>query len=657
MTWDEPRARARVVVDRVQPAVDDGRFPCKEVLGETVVIQAVAFADGHDRIAVDLVWEGPGGKLLRQPMASRGQDVHQAEITAEPLGIHSFRVEAWVDGYETWRAGTLAKAEAGVDIAVELEEGRQRTQRAHDHATEDDDRAVLAQALRRLSSPLTANDLGLVLDASVGRAMRRWGDRAAVTRTRDYEVWVEPLRARFTAWYEFFPRSASPDPERPGTLRDATERLDYVAKLGFDTVYLPPIHPIGRTHRKGRNNARTCEPEDVGSPWAIGAAEGGHTGLHPDLGSWADFDRLVQRADQLGLHLALDVAFQCSPDHPWVTEHPEWFRHRADGTIQYAENPPKKYEDIYPLDFETSDVEGLWAGLRDVFLFWMERGVRTFRVDNPHTKAFPFWEWVIRELKRRDPEVLLLSEAFARPNVAQRLAKLGFTQSYDYFPWKNGKWEIEQFFQEITAEPIRRFFRASSWTNTPDILTEYLQAGGRAAAFVRAVLASTLSASYGVYGPVFELVVNQPREPGSEEYLDSEKYQVRHWDLDESHSLAPLLTRLNRIRHQELPLQSDAGLRFLASSDEGVVAYEKRSGSQLVVCVVNLDPHHPREAMVDLPAPSDHEPYQVHDLISDERFLWMGSRQHFRLEPHGLPARILKLRTRVRRESDFDYFQ
>lgn len=646
--------RQRVALERLEPVVDGGRFPLKRVEGERVEVGVQAFTDGHDLVAADLVVRDADGAEQRVPMTRRPPDHFGASFEAARVGRWAYWVEAWIDRWETWRRDTLKKAWAGVDIAVELVDGKRLLEDVARRAS-GAGRAKLEEAVQHLANDAAA--LERTLDLEVSRLMREHGPRPYVSRWPvDVPLVVDPVRARFSSWYELFPRSASPDPARTGTLADVEARLDYVQRLGFDTLYLPPIHPIGRVNRKGRNNRRNAEPGDLGSPWAIGADEGGHCALHPDLGTWADFDRLVASAQERGIDLALDVAFQCAPDHPWVKEHPEWFRHRSDGSIQYAENPPKKYEDIYPIDFESEDWKNLWAALRDVFTFWCERGVRTFRVDNPHTKSFPFWEWAIAEIKAKYTEAIFLSEAFTRPNVAYRLAKIGFTQSYDYFPWKNLKWEIEQYFAEITKPPVADFFRPSSWTNTPDILTEYLQHGGRAAAAVRLVLAATLSANYGVYGPVFELVYNQAREPGSEEYLDSEKYEARHWELDQPHSLAPLMARVNRIRRAHPALQQDRTLAFHPTSDERVIAFSKTAGDDRIVVVANVDPHDSHQAEVDFDFLEGSDPVQAHDLIGDERHVWVGRHQRFILHPGGQAARVHHVRHRRRTEADFDYY-
>jgi starch synthase (maltosyl-transferring) len=430
--------------------------------------------------------------------------------------------------------------------------------------------------------------------------------------------------------------------------------------MGFDVVYLPPVHPIGHTFRKGQNNSTEAGPDAVGSPWAIGSEEGGHTAVHPDLGTLEDFDRLVDRAQELGMEVAMDLAYQCSPDHPWVREHPEWFRHRPDGTIQYAENPPKKYQDIYPLDFGSPSWKDLWAELKSVVDFWIGHGIRIFRVDNPHTKPFAFWEWLIGEVKAEHPDVIFLAEAFTRPKVMYELAKLGFTQSYTYFAWRNPKWELEQYFTELTLSPVREYFRPNLWPNTPDILTEFLQTGRRPAFMGRLVLAATLGASYGIYGPPFELCEDRALEPGSEEYLDSEKYQIRYWDLNAPHSLAEFISRVNRIRRENPALHQDRTLRFHRIDNDALIAYSKSSGPNAIVTVVNLDPHHRQGGSLDLELGElgiEHErEFQVHDLLTDARYVWSGAHHYVELDPNVVPAHVFRVRQRLRTERDFEYF-
>jgi starch synthase (maltosyl-transferring) len=493
--------------------------------------------------------------------------------------------------------------------------------------------------------------------------MRKYPDRRFATRyDRELIIVVDPYLGRFSAWYELFPRSTSPIEGKHGTLADCQERLPFIAEMGFDIVYLPPVHPVGEKFRKGRNNSPTAESGDVGSPWAIGGTEGGHKSIHPDLGDLDDFRKFVAHASELGLKVALDIAFQSSPDHPYVQEHEDWFRKRPDGTIQYAENPPKKYQDIYPFDFESTHWSAMWKELKTVFDFWIEQGIQIFRVDNPHTKAFPFWEWTITEIKKAHPEVLFLAEAFTRPKIMYRLAKLGYSQSYTYFPWRNTKWELTTYLTELTKTDVREFFRPSQWPNTPDILTEFLQTGGRAAFMIRFLLAATLGASYGIYGPAFELFEGRAVRHGSEEYLDSEKYQLRHWDWKSNDSLRDLITVVNRVRRENVALQSDWSLEFHPVDNDQLICYSKQSddGTNLIVVVVNLDPYHKHSGFVDLPLERFSidvaHPYQAHDLLTEARYLWSGHRNYVELDPASVPGHILKIRRRLRSESDFEYF-
>jgi starch synthase (maltosyl-transferring) len=492
--------------------------------------------------------------------------------------------------------------------------------------------------------------------------MDRYADKSlAVTYPKELEVVVDPERARFSTWYELFPRSAA-QAGKHGTFKDVERRLAEIAEMGFDVLYLPPIHPIGKTHRKGANNLPTAGPEDPGSPWAIGSEEGGHKSIDPRLGTLDDFHDLLQAAGQHGMDVALDIAFQCSPDHPYTREHPEWFKHRPDGSIQYAENPPKKYEDIVPFDFESESWRELWDELLSVVVYWIEQGVTVFRVDNPHTKPFAFWEWLIGEVKRQHPDVVFLAEAFTRPKVMYRLAKLGFTQSYTYFAWRNTAAELAQYFTELSQPPIREYFRPNLWPNTPDILTEYLQTGGRAAFAARLVLAATLGASYGIYGPAFELCEGRAREPGSEEYLDSEKYQVRSWDRENPDNIRELITLINKVRRENPALQSDRGLRFHPTENDHLIAYTKSTPdlADVVLAVVNVDPHHTQTGMVTLPLEElgirRDRGYQAHELLSGARYLWNGPRNFVEINPNAIPAQIFRFRRRVRSEHDFEYF-
>lgn len=653
--------RVRAAIENVRPEVDCGRFPIKRVIGEQVVVEADAFADGHDALMCMLRYRHEDEHEWREvPMRPLGNDRWRASFPVESLGRYRYTVVAWVDPFLSWRHDFTRRVEAE-DILLAARVGAQLIEEAAGRAP-----ALDADALRRWAERLAgARDAAearrIGLDEALSAVALRYPDRrSAATYGRELEVVVDRLRARFSTWYELFPRSTSPEPGRHGTFRDVEAWLPYLARMGFDVLYLPPIHPIGRVRRKGKNNALVAAPDDVGSPWAIGAAEGGHKAVHPQLGTLADFRRLVQRAKDHGIELALDIAFQCAPDHPYVKEHPEWFRWRPDGTVQYAENPPKKYEDIYPFHFECDAWAALWRELKSVFEFWIDQGVRIFRVDNPHTKPFPFWEWIIGELKKAHPDLIFLSEAFTRPKVMHRLAKLGFTQSYTYFAWRNTKQELIDYFTELAQGDGREYYRPNVWPNTPDILTEFLQFGGRPAFCCRLLLAATLCASYGIYGPAFELQEHEPREPGSEEYKDSEKYQLRHWDLDRPDSLRDLIARVNAIRRENPALQADWSLTFLPVDNNQLIAYMKTTEDQsnTVVTVVNLDPHHTQAGWVELDLEAlgvdARSPYQMHELLSGARYLWHGPRNFVQLAP-GM-GHVFRLRRRVRTERDFDYF-
>ena len=481
------------------------------------------------------------------------------------------------------------------------------------------------------------------------RVPHRIGGRGVLDQADARRVTVDRPRAGFSAWYELFPRSCSPEPGRHGTFADCQKWLPYIAGMGFDVLYLPPIHPVGVTARKGRNNAVQAEEGDPGTPWAIGSLEGGHKDIHPSLGTLADFRSLRDAAGRQGIELALDIAFQCSPDHPYVREHPEWFRRRPDGTVQYAENPPKKYQDIYPLEFEGDDREPLWQELRSVVQFWVDQGVRVFRVDNPHTKPFAFWEWLIGSVKQDHPDLIFLAEAFTRPKVMARLAKLGFTQSYTYFTWRRTKWELIEYITELTRTETTEFFRPNFWPNTPDILMDYLQEGGPAMFRARLVLAATLSSNYGIYGPAFELCVNAPREPGSEEYLDSEKYELKHWNLDDPRSISPLIARVNQIRRSSRALQQSRNVQIQHVDNEQLIAYSRwdEATSDSLLVVVNLDPHHTQDGWVTVdleraavPTP---ERYVVRDLLTDRTYTWSGLRNYVSLDPSVQPAHIFRI--------------
>jgi starch synthase (maltosyl-transferring) len=656
--------RKRVVIESVDPEIDGGRYAVKRIIGDSVIVEADVFADGHDHVAARLLFRfDQNSEWASVPMQPLGNDRWQAEFPVTRMGDYVYTVAGWIDHFDTWHCDLEKRIAAGQDIRVDLLNGAQLVEQAAERAGRDD-----ADALRRWATQLRGtDDVGVAqtaaLDPALAIMMAQYLDPAMETRyERELPVTVDREKARYSAWYELFPRSTATEPGRHGTFEDCEERLDYIARLGFDVLYLPPIHPIGQAFRKGKNNSTTAESGDTGSPWAIGAKAGGHTAIHSKLGTLEDFRHLLRAAADKGIEMAMDIAFQCSPDHPWVTEHPAWFKHRADGTIQYAENPPKKYQDIYPLDFESSDWQGLWDGLRDVFRFWCEQGVRIFRVDNPHTKAFPFWEWCIAELKRDYPDALFLAEAFTRPRVMQRLAKLGFSQSYTYFTWRNTKQELTDYFTELTQTRVREYMRPNLWPNTPDILHETLQVGGRPAFLSRIVLAATLGPNYGIYGPAYELLENTPVRPGSEEYLNSEKYQIRDWDLAAPHSIAGAIANINRARRENPALHANHDLHFHSTDNPYLISYSKSSadGSNHVLTVVNLDSFHRQSGWIDLNLGQlglrPDESFQLLDALTGARYLWQGSRNYVELDPGRIPAHIFRVLRKVRSEKDFDYY-
>ena len=678
VTAPAPALARRVAIDRVRPAIDGGRFPIKRTSGERVDVVADIFADGHDVITAVLqhgradalpdndndesdvaqgvsVAQGFTWHEIPMLLAAPGTDEWRASFEVHDLGWHAYRVVAWVDRFETWRRDLRVKFNAGQDVAIELLEGSLLLRAAAERADHDDAVFLLERADALVDDGPAADRVALAIDEEAAALMFAYADRSRATTSPALRVWVDRERARFSAWYEMFPRSSGPDPHRSGTFREAAGELPRIADLGFDVVYLPPIHPIGRTHRKGPNNSLTAGPTDPGSPWAIGGREGGHTAVEPGLGTLEDFAAFRAEAERLGLEVALDLAWQCSPDHPWVREHPEWFRHRPDGTIKYAENPPKKYQDIYPFDFDNDDWPSLWQALAGVADFWIERGVRIFRVDNPHTKTLGFWEWFIDRIHRDHPDVIFLSEAFTRPKVMAYLAKAGFSQSYTYFTWRTTKEELTEYFTSLTSADgagLAEYFRPNLFANTPDILHAYLQHGGRPAFEARLLLAATLGASYGIYSG-FELCEGRAAAPGSEEYADSEKYQYRKRDWHQPGHIGELVRRVNDIRRGQPALQFDRTLRFHATDNDQIVAYSKTSpdGTGTVLTIVNLDPRHMQHGFVDISETVDDDrdnPFTVRDLLDDVEYEWHRGWNYVRFDPGIRQGHILclpKLRT------------
>jgi starch synthase (maltosyl-transferring) len=640
------------VIEDVTPTVDAGRYPLKLPVGSTLDVGANVFRDGHDLVAARVVYLAPGEPQWRSaPLAYEfNPDRWFGSFRVEQVGRWHYGVEAWPDHFGTWRSELEKRIQGGQDVRPELLVGALLLERyagllrgeVAEHVR------ALATTMASEAEPLEAR-LRAARDETLAAEVYGPLEPAELARSPLYEVLVDRPEATFAAWYELFPRSQSRRPGVHGTFADTARRLPEIAALGFDVVYLPPIHPIGVTHRKGKNNSPVAEPGDVGSPWGIGSSAGGHTAVHPELGTLEDFDHLVTSANDLGLEIALDIAFQCSPDHPWVKEHPEWFFVRPDGTIRYAENPPKKYEDIYPLNFWCREREALWNACRDVFLFWVAHGVKTFRVDNPHTKPFAFWEWVLREVQTAHPDTVFLSESFTRPNRMKALAKLGFNQSYTYFTWKNTAWELRDYFRELTSPPLTSYYRPNCFTNTPDILHEYLQHGGRPAFRVRLVLAATLAPLYGIYSG-FELCEGTPVRPGSEEYLNSEKYQLVSRDFNAPGNLKQDIARLNRIRRENPALQTLPNLEFVRSDYEGILAYRRFAPGNEILVVVNLDPHAGHETMLDVPVDrmgiGENEAYEVFDLLGGSRWVWRGRRNYVKLDPSERVAHVFRVTRR-----------
>ncbi len=650
----------RAVVDQVSPQIDCGESAIKRAVGESVTVIAHAFGDGHDHIRVELLSRPLNVELWSaQPMQHSGNDEWHAGFVIAELVDYVYTVRAWVDHFETWQADLQKKHRAGQELSVELQIGAAFLSAAAERA-DAADAARLQEWAAALKKPRVVDGaVRLALSSDLTQLMQSYPDRSLATSWEpQLRVHVDRPRAVYSTWYEFFPRSAGAD-GRHATFAECRAWLPDIARMGFNVVYLPPLHPIGRAHRKGRNNATEAQPDDPGSPWAIGAGEGGHTELHPDLGDLKGFRALIKAAQEHKLEIAMDLAFQCSPDHPYVREHPQWFKWRPDGTVQYAENPPKKYQDILPLNFESDDWRGLWNELKRVVIYWARQGVRIFRVDNPHTKPFEFWRWLIAETRAVYPDLIFLAEAFTRPKVMARLAKVGFNQSYTYFTWRNTRGELEQYIRELTSTEAAEYFRPNFWPNTPDILPEYLQHGGRPAFIVRLILAATMSSNYGVYGPAFELCVDEAVE-GKEEYLNSEKYEIKQWDLTDS--LRPLMRQVNEIRRDNISLQTTRNIELCQSDNQSIICYAKLSedGSNATVTVVNLDTRHVQSGWVSLPL--EHlgldadEQYLMEDGLTGQRYIWNGPTNFVQLDPHDMPAHIFTLRRRLRRETDFDYF-
>jgi len=651
MADQQPDPFYRISIVSVRPQIDCGRFPIKRIVGDRLRVTADIIKEGHDTLGAEVRYRRQGSEEWESvPMSySYDDDEWSAEIPIEFIGMLEYTVAAWTEVFISWTHELSRKVAAGRDVSSELLEGLELIRQAEARAV-GEPKVLLAGYINRLQEASTQREkVDLALTPELAQLVSAHEAREDLTLYNKWlRVIVDREKARFGAWYEMFPRSQTDDPHKHGTFRTAMKRLEAIKDMGFDVLYLPPIHPIGFTNRKGRNNALVAQPGDPGSPWAIGNQYGGHDAVNPELGTIEDFDAFVREAQNLGIEVALDLAIQCSPDHPYVREHPEWFRKRPDGTIKYAENPPKKYEDIVALDMWCEDFLSLWNELKRVVLFWIEHGIRIFRVDNPHTKPVAFWEWLISEIKREHPDVIFLSEAFTRPKKLQLLAKIGFSQSYTYFTWRNSRWEIEQFMHELLHTEQVEFLRPNFFANTPDILTEYLQKGGRPAFKIRLALAATLSPTYGIYSG-FELIENVPLHPGSEEYLNSEKYEIRVRDWNAPGNIIPYIKTINQARKQNRALQLYTNLTFHYPDNPNIIAYSKISedGSNRILVIANLDPFNWHECTVHLNGEALHiapwDTYTVHDLITDAYYQWHGTANYVRLDPNYEPVHLFRI--------------
>jgi len=640
-------ANSRIIIEGVYPEIDGGRYPVKRTVGDRIEVWADIFRDGHDVLRAAILHRGGDeSEWHTAPMQLTSNDRWGGTFVAHRNLLHHFTIEAWTDVFASWRQDIVKKIDADQDVSLELKEGRTIVERVLDKLPKKDSQRLLDSFAQ--SDDDASPRLHPLLGEILADIMLVYGPREDITRYyRTLEVYVDRQRATFAAWYEMFPRSQGLDPNKSGTFDDCIARLPDVRVMGFDVIYFVPIHPIGRINRKGPNNTLNPGPDDPGSPYAIGAAEGGHEAIHPDLGTVDDFARLISSCHDLGMEVALDFAIQCAPDHPWVREHPEWFIFRPDGTIKYAENPPKKYQDIVNVNFYGPHREALWNALRDVILLWAERGVRIFRVDNPHTKPVAFWEWIIREVQTRYPDVIFLSEAFTRPKMMKALAKAGFTQSYTYFTWRNFKQELVDYLTELTQSECREYFRPNFFTNTPDILPPFLQKGGPPAFKIRFALAATLASVYGIYNS-FELC-EATAIPGTEDYLDSEKYQYKTWDWNRPGNIKDFITDINRIRRENKALHDFLNLQFWRADHDRIIFYSRttRDNDSMIFVAVNLDPFEAHDTILWFPIAEiglgDNDAFEAEELLTGVRHLWRGSPQQIRLDPHTNPVAIFRL--------------
>jgi starch synthase (maltosyl-transferring) len=648
--------RQRVIIERLTPEIDGGRFPIKRVAGDSVTVTASVFTDGHDQVLATLLYRKRGEKTWQSsPMTFLGNDQWTGAFTVSDVGDYEYTVSGCIDHLMTWQKDLKKRIDAKQDVSVDMLIGANLVEHLASLYKGADAKAINALAADLRNSSGKPESASVAFSAAFNRVMTEFPDKTfAAQYERTLHVTVDTARAGFSTWYEFFPRSWSKTSGKHGTFKDCEQLLPEIATMGFDVIYLPPIHPIGSTKRKGKNNNTQSQPGEPGSPWAIGSKDGGHKAIHPELGTINDFQNFVKAAEAHGISVALDIAFQCSPDHPYVKEHPDWFKQRPDGTIQYAENPPKKYEDVFPFNFETDDWENLWYELKSVFEFWIKHGVTIFRVDNPHTKPLPFWEWCISEIKQHTPEAIFLSEAFTRPSLTYRLAKGGFSHAYTYFTWRNSKKQLETYLTELTTTELSEFFRPNFWPNTPDILSEeFLHHAPRAAFMLRYILAATLSSNIGIYGPAYELCINTPFVKGKEEYMDSEKYELKAWNWNAEGNIKPLISTVNRIRKENPALHTTNNLYISrvetspGRESEHILAYLKTHGRNAILTVVSHDPHHAQSGWVRVPLErlniAEDQEYTVNDLLTGNEYIWKGEWNFVMLDPNQVPAHIFRV--------------
>lgn len=646
----EINGRKRVVITNLQPQVECGAFPAKVLLNKPLTISADIFADGHDEIAAALLFKHESERQWKEiPLTLINNDHWEATITPTQFGQYLFTVQGWIDHFTTWKKGLVKKKAAGQDLRVEWLIGAELLEGIN--TKDKKNKALLLEWVSRLRAEDADSDAleSLISGEDLASVVRQCSDKSLATKyDKTCRLDVEREKAGFSTWYELFPRSASEEPGKHGTFKDVKRLLPRVAEMGFDVLYFPPIHPIGRVKRKGRNNSLTPTETDPGSPWAVGNELGGHKAIHPELGTLKDFKDLISAAKKLNIEIAMDIAFQCAPDHPWVKEHPQWFKWRPDGTVQYAENPPKKYEDILPLNFETEDWQALWNELKSVFDYWLQQGISIFRVDNPHTKSFHFWEWMVPAIRKEHPEAMFLAEAFTRPRLMERLAKVGYTQSYTYFTWRQTKEELEEYLTELTKTERRWYMRPNFWPNTPDILHEELAHGGENEHIIRLILAATLSSNYGLYGPVYEFGINE-QFPSKEEYIDNEKYEIKHWDWKRLTKIGEVMARVNHIRKENAALQDTYNIEFARTTNEQIICYVKRDAAtnNTLIIVVNLDPWITQAGMVHIPMSilglDNASSYNIKDLLSGDTYTWQSSENYVSLNPYEMPAHIFQV--------------